>query len=458
MSRPSESGRADAGHSEPGSAEPGSPEPTPSEPTPSEPAATHWSEPDDAPEMSAVPAVPATPVHASTSQHASTPEHHFISHRVSARNRFHDRESAVARRTAEEQARFATRFAGQLLFGGAALSAVLSSVLGLNRGGPFSAAWYVTYAACLIAGLSGVRLMRMRRAAPPWVLTAVPSAAAVLITVAMVTDRSGALDGMVLLTWPVLFAGYLLRRRAAWWTLGFVLVCLSVIVLAGEGPNEVSNLVELATSVTLTLIVILRLRGQADRLKEALAEQARTDDLTGLDNRRAFTEALDREYMRFRRYRRPLSLLAVDVDHFKLVNDTWGHAAGDTALRALGALLAMQVRASDVVGRIGGEEFGVLMPDCGPQQASKRADALRAAVHDQSLAWEHPITVSIGVATIPDDAGRPEELQDAADGALYAAKAAGRNRVHGAGTGTEAGTGAGAGAGTGSAADHSPRP
>jgi diguanylate cyclase (GGDEF)-like protein len=358
-------------------------------------------------------------------------------HRAASRTPYHDRESAAARRTAVQQARFATRFAGQLLFVGAGLSAILSGVLALNSGGTFSASWYVTYISCLAAGLAGVRLMTMRRPAPSWVLTAVPPGAAVLITTAMAVDRSSALDGMVLLTWPVLFAGYLLPRRAAWWTLGFVLAGLSIIVMAGNGPNEMSNLIELATSATLTLVVILRLRGQADQLREALAEQARTDDLTGLDNRRAFTEALDREYARYRRYRRPLSLLAVDVDHFKLVNDTWGHAAGDTTLRALGALLAMQVRASDTVGRIGGEEFAVLMPDCGTQQAGNRADTLRAAVHDQSLAWEHPITVSIGVATIPDDARRPEELQDAADAALYVAKSAGRNQVQVAATADE---------------------
>ncbi len=325
-----------------------------------------------------------------------------------------------------------SQFAGQLLVGGAVLTMLIAAVLGLNGGGPFSPAWFVTYGACLVAGASGVALLALRRPAPDRVLLAIPSAAAALITVAMAVDKSSALSGMVLLTWPVLFAGYLLPKRAAWWTLGVVLVCLVVVVIAGNSPDELANWVELATSVTLTLVVILRLRSQAERLKEALAEQARTDDLTGLDNRRSFSEALDREFTRFRRYRRPLSLLVVDVDHFKLVNDTWGHSAGDAALRALGGLLATHVRASDTVGRIGGEEFGVIMPDCGTQQALHRGNALRAAVHFESKSWEHPITVSIGVATIPDCADSPEYLQDAADSALYEAKAAGRDRVHAA--------------------------
>jgi diguanylate cyclase (GGDEF)-like protein len=175
-----------------------------------------------------------------------------------------------------------------------------------------------------------------------------------------------------------------------------------------------------------------QLRREVERLRRERAEareQSRRDSLTATYNRRYLDERLGT--LRGDGASQVCVAFA-DVDHFKLVNDTWGHAAGDAALRRLGLLLADQVRASDVVGRMGGEEFAVLMPDCGAERAASRAESLRAAVHDTSPAWEHPITVSIGVATIPHGAATPEQLQDAADAALYGAKGAGRDRVQAA--------------------------
>jgi diguanylate cyclase (GGDEF)-like protein len=338
-------------------------------------------------------------------------------------------ESLLSPRTTADQARFTTRFLGQMLLGGAGLTAVLSVLLGLSGGPPGSEKWWLVYSASLVAAVVGLALVVRRSPAPPNVLAVIPSAAALLIAVTMASVGSNSLSGLMLLTWPVLFAGYLLPVVAAYTTLGVVLASMTVVVTASDAPQPLAIWVELATSVTLTLAVIMRLRAQADQLHAALAEQARTDPLTGLDNRRAFTEALDREFTRHRRYRQPLSLLAVDVDHFKVINDTHGHAAGDRTLKALAELLEGLVRASDTVGRVGGEEFGVLMPDCGERQALARGRALRAAVHYESQSWEHAITVSIGVATVPDSAWTVDELQDAADTALYAAKGAGRNRV-----------------------------
>jgi diguanylate cyclase (GGDEF)-like protein len=237
---------------------------------------------------------------------------------------------------------------------------------------------------------------------------------------------------MLLLTWPVLFAAYLLPRRTAYWTLLVVIGCLTVVLKAGTGPGRFAAWVEISASVVLTLVVILQVRGQADRLKKVLAQQARTDPLTGLGNRRAFDEALQREVARQRRTRAPLSLLTVDVDHFKQINDTWGHAAGDETLAALGELLPRLVRAGDLVGRIGGEEFGVVMPDCPHPQAVDRADSLRSKVSAISRTWAHPVTVSVGVATLPDSAGTMADLVIAADMALYAAKESGRDRTRAA--------------------------
>jgi len=334
----------------------------------------------------------------------------------------------IWQRSEAESRRFATRFAGQMLIIGATLGTFLTLVLSV-RSGLFSVGWFVNVGAGVVAALWGLVYVLLPNPAPDRVLRATPAAAALLITFTLAFNHSNAADGMLLLSWPLLFAAYLLPRRTAYWTLVVVAACLTVIFAAGSGPDRFAAWIETTTSTALTLIVILRVRAQADRLKKALAEQASTDPLTGLGNRRAFDEALEREISRQRRTRAPLSLLAVDVDHFKKINDTWGHAAGDDTLIALGDLLPRLVRASDTVSRVGGEEFGVLLPDCPAPQARARADALRAQVWAASRDWTHPVTVSVGVATVPDSADALDDLVVAADMALYAAKEGGRDRV-----------------------------
>lgn len=331
-------------------------------------------------------------------------------------------------RTEQETRHFATRFAGRLLVVGASLGAVLTLVLGVQEGFD-SLTWYSNLTASTLGITWGLVYLLLPGPAPDPVLHATPAAAALLITVNMAMTHSNAADGMLLLTWPVLFAAYLLPRRTAYWTLAIVAACLTIVLAEGSGPDRFAVWLETTASVSLTLVVILQVRSQADRLKQVLAQQATTDPLTGLGNRRAFDEALQREVARQRRTRTPLSLLAVDVDHFKLINDTWGHAAGDETLAALGELLPRLVRASDTIGRIGGEEFGVLLPDCSGGQAMDRADVLRAEVYAASRTWVHPVTVSIGVATLPESADTMSDLVIAADMAMYAAKESGRDRI-----------------------------
>ncbi|WP_344656507.1 GGDEF domain-containing protein [Catenulispora subtropica] len=308
---------------------------------------------------------------------------------------------------------------------------ILTLILGVPAG-TFSSSWWSLIGACALGVAWGTVYLLLPGPAPDPVLKATPALSALLITTPMALNHNNAADGMLLLTWPVLFAAYLLPRRTAYWTLLVVIGCLAVVLAEGTGPGRFTVWVEITASVILTLVVILHVRAQADRLKRVLAQQARTDPLTGLGNRRAFDEAMDREIARHRRTRAPLSLLAVDVDHFKLINDTWGHAAGDETLASLGDLLPRLVRAGDVIGRIGGEEFGVLMPDCGHAQALARADSLRAEVSAVSGTWAHKVTVSVGVATLPDSASTMTDLVIAADLALYAAKESGRDRIRAA--------------------------
>lgn len=153
-----------------------------------------------------------------------------------------------------------------------------------------------------------------------------------------------------------------------------------------------------------------------------------TDELTGVANRRLLIERLAREVERARRSERPLSALMVDLDHFKRVNDELGHLRGDDVLRGIARVLAENVRRLDTVGRYGGEEFALLLPDSPRAQALLVAEKLRSAVTEIAPGGVR-LTVSVGVATLPDDATTGEALIDAADRALLAAKRAGRDRV-----------------------------
>lgn len=162
----------------------------------------------------------------------------------------------------------------------------------------------------------------------------------------------------------------------------------------------------------------------------ALAEsRAATDGLTGLPNRRAFEETLKRMAAQAGRTKTPLAALALDLDHFKTINDTHGHEVGDEVLAATGALLGDIVRASDFAARIGGEEFIVLAPDTARDGAVALAETIRGAVGEISVPGVPRVTVSIGVASLPEDASTPTGLLRAADRLLYAAKERGRDRV-----------------------------
>ena len=173
------------------------------------------------------------------------------------------------------------------------------------------------------------------------------------------------------------------------------------------------------------------------RLRERLLLQSVRDPLTGAFNRRYMQETLDREIMRAQRYRKPIGLLVIDIDFFKKFNDNFGHAAGDFVLKILIKVLEGHVRGSDVVCRMGGEEFLVILPDAGRDVVLQRAESIRNAVEELKLEYDDkplaPMTVSIGVAVYPQHGETDDELLKRADDALYIAKNSGRNRVAEAG-------------------------
>jgi len=164
-----------------------------------------------------------------------------------------------------------------------------------------------------------------------------------------------------------------------------------------------------------------------------LKYQASRDGLTGLYNKREFHLRLSQEAVRATRYRHPVSLMMLDLDHFKNINDTYGHPAGDKALRNTAIRLAVELRPTDVAARYGGEEFAVVLPETAAADALRIAERIRAHVENDAIRIDEDqsihLTISIGVASLPDNAATESDLMQRADAALYAAKAGGRNRV-----------------------------
>jgi diguanylate cyclase (GGDEF)-like protein len=171
---------------------------------------------------------------------------------------------------------------------------------------------------------------------------------------------------------------------------------------------------------------------ELDLARETAEHQARTDELTQMRNRRAFHELGEIAVAQARRYNDPLALISLDIDHFKKVNDTWGHATGDETLRLVALIIGRTIRTSDIAARIGGEEFAILLPRASPEQAVAMAERLRAAMEKAPLYHDNGelhFTASFGVAVRTAEIDTLDRLLAEADKALYEAKEGGRNRV-----------------------------
>ncbi|MDO8319851.1 sensor domain-containing diguanylate cyclase [Rhodoferax sp.] len=202
-------------------------------------------------------------------------------------------------------------------------------------------------------------------------------------------------------------------------------------------PVEVSTkLLELDKPYLLSIVRDITERKLAEaevqKLQEQLREQAARDPLTGLFNRRYLDETIARELARAARNNQPVGIVMCDLDHFKLVNDTHGHLAGDEVLRVFAELLKKHARGSDIVCRFGGEEFVMFLPDMSPAVAYQRAEQLRTEIAAQRItlgAAVIQVTASFGVAVFPENGKTMDSLISAVDAAMYQAKEEGRNRV-----------------------------
>ncbi len=200
-----------------------------------------------------------------------------------------------------------------------------------------------------------------------------------------------------------------------------------------DGPGDVQTWVAGVKDVASELAEMLSLSVSNIRLREKLSIQSIRDPLTGLFNRRYMEESFQKEIARAARRQEPISVVMLDVDHFKTFNDIHGHAAGDAVLAALAAFLKQRMRGGDIACRYGGEEFVILLPECSLDDAMKRVGQLAEELRTVRVSYAGetlgPVTVSVGVASFPLHGARPDALLGAADAAMYRAKQEGRDRI-----------------------------
>ena len=214
--------------------------------------------------------------------------------------------------------------------------------------------------------------------------------------------------------------------------LSIAFLAVYLLILTFDAYGRAATLVEVRRKLRHSEQTLQQRLLEIEDLQAQLREQANRDPLTGLYNRRYLDETLGRELAQARRSGNNLSLLLLDIDHFKRINDNFGHPAGDAVLHHSGTLLQALSRQSDLVCRYGGEEFLLLLPGTGPAGAREQAEKIRRSMESRPVAFEDrwiDVRASIGVATVNPDIDTPETLIGRADRALYAAKKAGRNQV-----------------------------
>jgi diguanylate cyclase (GGDEF)-like protein/putative nucleotidyltransferase with HDIG domain len=279
------------------------------------------------------------------------------------------------------------------------------------------------------ACVAGTLMLVVPQIMPPKLLTFVLLCGNLLISLGVYFSQSTGSVYALLYVWVGFQAAYFFSHRHAAAHVGATGVTYAFALASVPGADRSQRWLLLFGVVAVIALMVAVLRERVDRLIARLADAARTDALTGLLNRRGFQELMEIETERALRSSRPLAILVGDLDHFKHLNDRFGHAAGDLALKRFAEIASSASRRIDAVARIGGEEFALLLPDTEQHAAYLLAERLRRSVKEPSAAVDAELpTVSFGVASFPTHAADAAALMHAADQALYAAKAMGRDR------------------------------
>ena len=271
---------------------------------------------------------------------------------------------------------------------------------------------------------------------PFWLLRLGPALATVMTSVAVHFSGDATSGYALFYVWVGLYVFYfpISNRDAAlnvaWAMLNYgVIIAITPIDPPGGSNVVVHHLVITVGTLVTAATLLTYLRGRVEKLLGRLTDAARTDPLTGLPNRVALHEALESELDRAKPERRPISVIVLDLDRFKRVNESLGLPAGDRMLRRVSTILDESARRMDFVSKSGGEEFAIVLPETSQHQAFLFAEELLDKIRETSAAPGLKLSASAGVAAFPDHGGDLETLTASADRALHAAKALGRDRA-----------------------------
>ena len=291
--------------------------------------------------------------------------------------------------------------------------------------------------ASVLAAVAGTVAVAFFDRLPAWTFQALVALGTVLVTVMIDYSEAHTSPYAFFYIWLALYALFFFSRAQAVIQVLFIAAAYAAVVVndvtsgAHDGFIAISEAAPRWIMTVGTLVVAVALVGmlkeRLDRMIARFADAAREDPVTGLRNRRGFDETFELEVERARRAGRSVALLLGDLDHFKRVNDRLGHPRGDDALRRAGEVLRSSNRRIDLVARVGGEEFAVVLPDSDERGAHIAAERMRHAIREAFAEDPITVTISFGIACFPQHGETTEDLMESADQALYTAKEIGRD-------------------------------
>jgi diguanylate cyclase (GGDEF)-like protein len=318
---------------------------------------------------------------------------------------------------------------GSALFLGGSAVIVISILAPHARGADVAGFW----ALALVTALIGIALRIGAERVPAWGFQAIMVLASAMVGLALCfsAERHGGPASLneVFYLWVGLYAGYFFTRRAI---VAQIVVAAATyaaaLVVIHPGAIAFTRWFVIVAVVTVAASLVHALKHRNALLVASLTRAARSDWLTGLLNRQGYEERFELEFERARRTGQPLAIVLGDLDGLKAVNDLLGHAAGDTALVAVGGLLDDARRKLDTAARIGGDEFALLLPSTDADGGFEFAERLRERLSTLTGSCQAPLTMSFGIVEYPRHGATRETLMHAADQALYRAKQQGRDR------------------------------